>query len=108
MVLHIDSNPRETLRRWSAMDAAILNHLKQFVEQCKSEPSILADPSLSFFRDYLESFGFKLPPSAYDGSSHTKSGLELALQKLMLWTRLMRTWRTLRRSIDHKKLLLKR
>ncbi|KAL6986078.1 hypothetical protein U1Q18_019445 [Sarracenia purpurea var. burkii] len=47
------------------MDAANLNQLKQFIEQCKSNPSVLSDPSLSFFRDYLESVGCKLPPSAY-------------------------------------------
>jgi suppressor of tumorigenicity protein 13 len=38
------------------MDAAKLNQLKQFVEQVKSNPSILTDPSLSFFRDYLERY----------------------------------------------------
>ena len=38
-----------------------LNPLKQFIEQCKSSPSILSDPSLSFFRDYLESLGAQLP-----------------------------------------------
>ncbi|KAL7182836.1 hypothetical protein ACSBR1_041497 [Camellia fascicularis] len=47
------------------MDAANLNQLKQFIDGCKSNPSILSDPSLSFFRDYLESLGCKLPPSAY-------------------------------------------
>ncbi|XP_019160548.1 PREDICTED: FAM10 family protein At4g22670 isoform X2 [Ipomoea nil] len=47
------------------MDAANLNQLKQFVEQCKSDPSVLSDPSLAFFRDYIESIGGKLPPSAY-------------------------------------------
>ncbi|THG22931.1 hypothetical protein TEA_026978 [Camellia sinensis var. sinensis] len=47
------------------MDAANLNQLKQFIDDCKSNPSILSDPSLSFFRDYLESLGCKLSPSAY-------------------------------------------
>ncbi|XP_068317476.1 FAM10 family protein At4g22670 isoform X2 [Pyrus communis] len=46
------------------MDEAKLNQLKHFVEQCKSDPSVLADPSLSFFRDYLESLGATLPASA--------------------------------------------
>ena len=36
------------------MDAKKLSELKQFIEQCKANPSILSDPSLSFFRDYLE------------------------------------------------------
>ncbi|KAL6177126.1 hypothetical protein ACLB2K_048652 [Fragaria x ananassa] len=46
------------------MEEAKLNQLKQFVEQCKSDPSILADPSLSFFRDYLESLGATVPSPA--------------------------------------------
>ncbi|MCE3215295.1 hypothetical protein HAX54_001705 [Datura stramonium] len=54
------------------MDASKLNQLKQFVEQCKSDPSILSDPSLSFFCDYIESLGGKLPSSAgeYKAKSH--------------------------------------
>ncbi|KAJ8555649.1 hypothetical protein K7X08_013145 [Anisodus acutangulus] len=48
--------------------------LKQFIEQCKSNPSILSDPSLSFFRNYIESLGGKLPSSSYDtGDYKTKS-----------------------------------
>ncbi|XP_062028229.1 FAM10 family protein At4g22670 [Rosa rugosa] len=46
------------------MEEAKLKQLKHFVEQCKSDPSILADPSLSFFRDYLESLGATVPSSA--------------------------------------------
>jgi len=38
------------------MEAAKLNQLKQFIEQCKSNPSLLNDPSLSFFRDYLDRY----------------------------------------------------
>ncbi|XXG75942.1 hypothetical protein AAC387_Pa08g0405 [Persea americana] len=53
------------------MDAAKVNQLKLFIEQCKANPSILTDPSISFFRDYLESLGAKLPPSANEpGESH--------------------------------------
>lgn len=56
------------------MDAAKLNQLKHFIEQCKSNPSTLSDPSLSFFRDYLESLGAKLPPAAYGhGDQKSKS-----------------------------------
>ncbi|EOY24457.1 hypothetical protein QUC31_008754 [Theobroma cacao] len=56
------------------MDAAKLNELNKFIDQCKSNPSILSDPSLSFFRDYLESLGAKLPSSAYShGASDSKS-----------------------------------
>ena len=38
------------------MDGAKLDQLKQFIEQCKADPSILSDPTLSFFRDYLERY----------------------------------------------------
>ncbi|KAF9602627.1 hypothetical protein IFM89_030515 [Coptis chinensis] len=43
------------------MDAAKLNQLKAFVEQCKSNPSLIKDPSLSFFQDDLHSLGAKIP-----------------------------------------------
>ncbi|KAK9927476.1 hypothetical protein M0R45_024657 [Rubus argutus] len=46
------------------MDEAKLTELKHFVAKCKSDPSILHDPSLSFFRDYLESLGATVPSSA--------------------------------------------
>ncbi|KAG8659399.1 hypothetical protein MANES_02G034400v8 [Manihot esculenta] len=56
------------------MDATKLKELKLFIEHCKSSPSILSDPSLSFFRDYLESLGAKLPTSAYNhADSKSKS-----------------------------------
>lgn len=56
------------------MDPAKLNQLKQFVDMCKSNPSVLADPSLAFFRDYLESLGAEVPPSANKpGESKSKS-----------------------------------
>ncbi|KAK4761586.1 hypothetical protein SAY87_029470 [Trapa incisa] len=54
------------------MDSSKVNQLKHFVEMCKSNPSILADPTLSFFRDYLESLDAKLPPSAYGKDSKSK------------------------------------
>ncbi|PKI59522.1 hypothetical protein CRG98_020050 [Punica granatum] len=55
------------------MDPARVSQLKHFVDMCKSNPSVLADPSLSFFRDYLESLGANLPPSAYGpGGSKSK------------------------------------
>ncbi|GAV88241.1 TPR_11 domain-containing protein [Cephalotus follicularis] len=51
------------------MDPTKVKELKLFIEQCKSNPSILADPSLSFFTDYLQSLGAKLP----HGNSKSKS-----------------------------------
>ncbi|XP_054809667.1 FAM10 family protein At4g22670-like [Prosopis cineraria] len=50
------------------MDASKIRQLELFIEQCKSNPSILSDPSLFFFRDYLESLGAKLPSSAYSNA----------------------------------------
>ncbi|CAH9104743.1 unnamed protein product [Cuscuta europaea] len=44
------------------MDATRLEDLKFFVDRCKADPSILYNPSLSFFRNYLESLGALIPP----------------------------------------------
>ncbi|KAJ9162641.1 hypothetical protein P3X46_022400 [Hevea brasiliensis] len=44
------------------MDAAKIADLKQFVDHCKSNPSILHDPSLTFLRTYLHSLGARIPP----------------------------------------------
>uniref|UniRef100_A0A804P5Q6 STI1 domain-containing protein n=2 Tax=Zea mays TaxID=4577 RepID=A0A804P5Q6_MAIZE len=46
------------------MDASKLRELRDFVEACKKNPSLLADPNLSFFRDYLQSLGAKIPAAA--------------------------------------------
>ncbi|GAB4834242.1 hypothetical protein Ancab_032508 [Ancistrocladus abbreviatus] len=54
------------------MDASKVKQLKLFIEQCKSNPSVLSDPSLSFFRDYLESLGAELPSAAYDGTDKSQ------------------------------------
>nr|CAD1843559.1 unnamed protein product [Ananas comosus var. bracteatus] len=48
------------------MDAVKVKELRHFVELCKKNPAILSDPSISFFREYLESMGAKLPPAAYN------------------------------------------
>ncbi|KAH1080373.1 hypothetical protein J1N35_020134 [Gossypium stocksii] len=58
------------------MNEAKLKDLKEFIDQCKANPSILSDPSLSFFRDYLQSLGANLPSSAGGheaGDSKSKS-----------------------------------
>lgn len=44
------------------MDARRLEDLKLFVDCCKANPSILYNPSLSFFKNYLESMGVLIPP----------------------------------------------
>jgi suppressor of tumorigenicity protein 13 len=46
------------------MDASKARELREFVEACKKDPSLLADPNLAFFRDYLESLGAKIPAAA--------------------------------------------
>ncbi|KAJ8452176.1 hypothetical protein Cgig2_016757 [Carnegiea gigantea] len=38
--------------------------LKNFIDKCKSDPSILHDPSLGFFRSYIESLGGRFPPAS--------------------------------------------
>lgn len=43
------------------MDADIRAELKQFITQCKSNPSLLHDPSLGFFKSYLLSLGARIP-----------------------------------------------
>ncbi|ONK55967.1 uncharacterized protein A4U43_C10F2780 [Asparagus officinalis] len=55
------------------MEATKLNELKLFIEQCRNSPALLSDPSLAFFRDYLESLGAKLPPSAYGKAQSPRS-----------------------------------
>ncbi|KAJ8771979.1 hypothetical protein K2173_027156 [Erythroxylum novogranatense] len=44
------------------MDAAKIAELKQFINGCRSNPSILHNPSLAFFKSYLESLGARIPP----------------------------------------------
>lgn len=44
------------------MDASQVAELKLFVDQCKSNPSVLQNPSLSFFKSYLQSLGARVPP----------------------------------------------
>jgi suppressor of tumorigenicity protein 13 len=36
------------------MDPSKARELREFVEACKKDPSLLADPNLAFFRNYLE------------------------------------------------------
>ncbi|XP_020584111.1 TPR repeat-containing thioredoxin TDX isoform X2 [Phalaenopsis equestris] len=43
------------------MDATKVAQLRAFVSHCKSDPSFLHDPSLGFFRDYLDSIGARIP-----------------------------------------------
>ncbi|XP_047176776.1 TPR repeat-containing thioredoxin TDX isoform X2 [Vigna umbellata] len=44
------------------MEEEKLRELKQFIESCRSNPSLLHIPSLSFFKAYLLSLGARIPP----------------------------------------------
>ncbi|GMY24016.1 TPR repeat-containing thioredoxin TDX [Fagus crenata] len=44
------------------MEATDIAELKQFINECKSNPSLLHNPSLGFFRSYLQSLGARIPP----------------------------------------------
>ncbi|KAL4196777.1 hypothetical protein AMTRI_Chr04g247920 [Amborella trichopoda] len=56
------------------MDATKISQLKLFIEQCRSNPTMLRDPSLGFFRDYLERLGAKLPASVYRSGETPSTG----------------------------------
>lgn len=43
------------------MDVVKIAELKLLVDQCKSNPSILHNPSLAFFKTYLQSLGARIP-----------------------------------------------
>ncbi|KAL3512155.1 hypothetical protein ACH5RR_024872 [Cinchona calisaya] len=51
------------------MDAENLQELKFFIQQCKSNPSILHNPSLAFFKNYLQSLGASISPSTKSGKN---------------------------------------
>ncbi|KAG6553532.1 hypothetical protein Mapa_004445 [Marchantia paleacea] len=55
------------------MDAAKLSELKLFVGQCEANPSLLQNPQLRFFRNYLEKLGAKVPAAAYAKNEHPKA-----------------------------------
>ncbi|KAE8723590.1 Tetraticopeptide domain-containing thioredoxin isoform 2 [Hibiscus syriacus] len=46
------------------MDASEVADLKLFVDHCKSNPSIIHTPPLSFFKSYLQSLGAQIPADA--------------------------------------------
>ncbi|KAJ4973042.1 hypothetical protein NE237_006216 [Protea cynaroides] len=59
------------------MDASKVAELKLFVNQLKSNPSIINDPSLSFFKTYLMSLGARIPKdSGFDESDDDSSNPE--------------------------------
>ncbi|XP_050216717.1 TPR repeat-containing thioredoxin TDX [Mercurialis annua] len=60
------------------MDAAKISDLKQFVEHCKSDPSTLNDPSLSFFKSYLNSLGARVPAPQ---TNSEKGGIDMSNTK---------------------------
>ncbi|XP_058227171.1 TPR repeat-containing thioredoxin TDX isoform X2 [Rhododendron vialii] len=46
------------------MEAEKVAELKGFVKECQSNPSIIHNPSLAFFKNYLQSLGARIPPAA--------------------------------------------
>ena len=51
-------NPKEKKR--SDMDIGKVSELKEFIESCKSNPSLLHTPSLQFFKSYLLRYSYLL------------------------------------------------
>ena len=39
------------------MDSKSIQQLKVFTQACKANPAILHDPSLAFFKEYIETLG---------------------------------------------------
>ncbi|KAJ0232875.1 hypothetical protein HA466_0287720 [Hirschfeldia incana] len=57
------------------LDLTKLSEIRIFIDECKSDPSLLSTPSLAFFREYLESLGANLPNAAYgEEDKDTKAG----------------------------------
>ncbi|KAK1431493.1 hypothetical protein QVD17_07952 [Tagetes erecta] len=52
------------------MDESKIEELKSFVKSCQSNPSILHNPSLSFFKSFLQSLGAKIPPPPTSGAEN--------------------------------------
>jgi len=50
-----------------------LEQLQAFIHLCKSNPDILHTPHLSFFREYVESLGAKLPAQTFKPATATAS-----------------------------------
>ncbi|KAK8937548.1 TPR repeat-containing thioredoxin TDX [Platanthera guangdongensis] len=55
------------------MEEAKVAQLRDFVDSCKSDPSLLHEPLLVFFRDYLESLGAQIPPTSKKSHNNQKS-----------------------------------
>ncbi|CAJ1936578.1 unnamed protein product [Sphenostylis stenocarpa] len=68
------------------MEEGKLRELKQFIETCKSNPSLLHNPSLSFFKAYLLRFCFlplsSLSPILTHSLTHSSSFLSASASVL--------------------------
>lgn len=60
---------------------AAVKQLQAFVNMVKADPSILSDPDLSFFKEFLESYGGKVPEFKPKPSSEGSSPSEESAQK---------------------------
>ncbi|KRY78705.1 Hsc70-interacting protein, partial [Trichinella pseudospiralis] len=47
-----------------------VNLLRSFVQQCKKYPSLLHNPRISFYKEYLESLGATIPPAQTDNAAN--------------------------------------
>ncbi|GJW47263.1 TPR repeat-containing thioredoxin TDX [Tanacetum coccineum] len=52
------------------MEECSIKELKKFVERCQSDPSIIHNPSLAFFKTFLQSLGAKIPPPSASGAEN--------------------------------------
>ncbi|KAF7635096.1 TPR_REGION domain-containing protein [Meloidogyne graminicola] len=50
-----------------------INLLKQFVNMCKANPTLLHQPQFAFYREYIESLGAKIPPKDDSGMKKDSS-----------------------------------
>jgi len=55
------------------MSATQVALLKQFVELCRANPDLLYQPSMAFYKEYLESMGATIPPPSSGRKSSEKS-----------------------------------
>merc|ERR1719421_1983092 len=55
------------------MDKDKIDALKQFVKLVKEEPGVLEMPQLHFFRDFILSWGAKIPEEGEEANTQAKS-----------------------------------
>ncbi|XP_053612668.1 hsc70-interacting protein-like [Plodia interpunctella] len=51
-----------------------ISQLKSFIEMCRNTPQVIHHPKLSFFKDYLASFGVSIPTAGFSTKNSAPSG----------------------------------